>query len=133
MISGVGQGLSFTFKSNKTAVKRNLSNAFVSMEVGGACGEKAQQYFPLVSSHFSSESCYLGTYDSYLPFWIFSYLSVHSFLTSVPHLQPRMSRCLWVSHRSLKFNMSKTEPLISLSTVCDLDSPPRRGHLCCSN
>ena len=70
---------------------------------GSVNAKEAQQYFPPASGHFSSDSHYLGIYDSCLPFWFSSYLSVHSFSTSVPHLQPQMS---------------EAEPLTSLSTFC---------------
>lgn len=46
MTTGVGQGLSFTFESNKTAVKRNPSSAFVSVAVGVPVGRGLSSIFP---------------------------------------------------------------------------------------
>ena len=47
MTSGLGRGLSFAFESNKTAVKRNLASAFVSVEVKVPVGRGRNSIFPL--------------------------------------------------------------------------------------
>lgn len=105
----MGQHLSVTFESNKTAVKRTLSSAFVSLEVGmpTQMGRKLSSIFPL-SQVISFLAPTISAPMTPIYSSGFSPTSLFFSFLLFPICSPECPAACWVSQRPLKLNVSKT-------------------------